>query len=71
MIEVKMKEFTAQERREWAEEQANKEWMIIRRYPEAFRSFSYLYQAAPGEKPYVRRQSFIRKMAQFFVEAQQ
>jgi len=71
MNNIQMKEFTKLETREWAEEQSNREWMIIRRYGDAWKAFNYTYEAAENEKPYIRRQTFIRKMATFFMEAQQ
>lgn len=63
------KEFTAQEVRDWAETQSNTEWTVINRFPEAWRAFNYLYDPVEGEKPHVRRQSFIRKLMALLMEA--
>ena len=66
---AKKKEFTADEVHEWAATEANKEWLIINRWPEAYRAFNYLYEAEPGEKPHRRRQAFIRKLMALLMES--
>ena len=63
------KEFSAQEIREWAATQANTEWSVINRFPEAWRAFNYTYEAREGEKSHVRRQSFIRKLMALLMTA--
>mgnify|MGYP001194675014 CR=1 FL=1 len=69
MIRAKKKEFTSEEIRKWAENQANTEWHVINRFPEAWKAFNYSYDPVEGEKAHVRRQSFIRKLMALLMTA--
>jgi|TARA_B110000908_G_C9932204_1_gene304481 hypothetical protein len=64
---TKLENHDQSQKRNFAENRAAQEWLVIKRFPKAWKKFNALYVYKEGEKPYVRRKAFVDRMAELLI----